>query len=168
MHNLFTETALTKLQQSHGQEKLFYGLLVIVSFFFVAGTLYTTLTTIRLLATLNPFPAGLLLFTAVYVLMQLTLAYGLFTARRWITYALLSHTAIIIVTALILLPLFELSTLTKNTLLGAIPLALRGSSTYFRRKLLHPSRIVLPTLLYTLLISVSLALNVMIYVYSPA
>jgi hypothetical protein len=167
MDNLFKETALSKLTQATGWDKIFYGLLFVVSIFFVAGTLYTILTTIRLLATTNSLPSSLLLFTAVYVLIQTTLAYGFYATRLWITYALLSHTAIIIFTAFVLLPLFGLASLSHNTLLGAIPFAILGSLTFIKRSALQATTVVLPTLLYTLLICCSLVLNVIIYVYSP-
>lgn len=168
MNNLLKETVLVRLKESTGLQQLFYGLLFVVCLFFVGGTVYTILTTIRLMATLNPLPGALLIFTAVYVLMQASLAYGFYTARLWIAYALLSHTTLIIFTAFVLLPLFGLNGYAHNTLLGGIPFGVLGCLTYAKRTWLYSANVFLPTLLYTLLICFSLALSVMIYVYTPA
>ncbi len=99
--------------------------------------------------------------------MQVTLAYGFYTARLWITYALLSHTTLILLTAFVFLPLFGLNAYSHNTLLGAIPFGTLACITYAKRSWLYPAKVFLPTLLYTLLICFSLALSVMIYVYTP-
>ncbi len=167
MNNLFKQTVLLRIKESTGVQQVFYGLLFVASLFFVGGTVYTVLTTIRLLATLNPLPSAILIFTTVYVLMQVTLAYGFYTARLWITYALLSHTTLILLTAFVFLPLFGLNAYSHSTLLGAIPFGVLASITYAKRSWLYPSEIFLPTLLYTLLICFSLALSVIIYVYTP-
>ncbi len=168
MNNLLGESVLTKIKTSAGLLQVFYGSLLVASIFFIAGTCFTILTTIRLLATVNPLPSSLLLFTTVYILIQASLAYGFFTAQRWVAYALISHTAIIALTAFVLLPLFDASSLTKRTLLGGIPIALLAAMTYLNRSHLTNTKLVLPTLLYTLLIAISLTLSVIIYVYKPA
>jgi hypothetical protein len=91
MNSLFKETVLIKIKENAGMQQLFYGLLFVACLFFIGGTIYTILTTIRLVATLNPLPGTILIFTAVYVLMQATLAYGFYTARLWIAYALTQY-----------------------------------------------------------------------------
>lgn len=168
MHNQspLPQTAFHEMRTQTGLARAFFALLFVSGCFFVASTIYTALTTIRLLATMNPFPAGIFVFAGLYIVLQGLLAYGLLTAKRWVAHALALHACIVLIVATTILPFSGLGALSKTTLIGAIPIAVLAVITMSNTaRLTRTGRDWHMTALYTMIVATVGTLNVMMYVY---
>ncbi len=165
MHNPPPSTALRELRTHHGLTRAFFVLLFVSGCFFVVSTLYTALTTVRLMATMNPFPAGIFVFSGLFMLLQGLLAYGLLTAKRWVAYALTIHAASVVLVATTILPFSGLGSLTQSTLHGSIPILVLAVITFlYRSHLASTNRDFVMIALYTVTVALVGTLNVMMYV----
>lgn len=118
------------------REKIEYLIGTLIGCIYAFMTFYTVAKATNLLPSysgqvpISTFVFLICIFISL-IFIQTTTAYGFFYSRCWIKYIITLHASVIVITALLLLPFFDLEDMTKKTLLNGIPYYIMAIMAWF-------------------------------------
>lgn len=122
------------------REKIEYLISSLIGCIFAFMTFYTIAKVANLLPSYSgQLPNSTLIFLicifASLIFIQTTTAYGFFYSRAWIKYIITIHASVILITAILLLPFFNLEHMFSNTLQNGTPYYLMATMVWFFKTL---------------------------------